>query len=52
MPNRMELSKTESTRYNKSFINTAAIERLSVGLFFEAQGKPGASRRHPGRARD
>ena len=38
MLNRMELSNSEPTRYNKSAADTAAIERLSVGLCFESPG--------------
>jgi hypothetical protein len=37
--NRLELSKTEPTRYNKIAADTAAIERLFVDLFLDAQGK-------------
>jgi hypothetical protein len=43
--------ETESTRYNKSLVDTAATERLSFGLSCQARRKPpsnNASRRNPG----
>jgi hypothetical protein len=37
--NRLELSKTEPTRYNKIAADTSAIERLFVALFLDAHAK-------------
>ena len=37
--NRLELSKTEPTRYNRIAADTQAIERLLVDLFLEANAK-------------
>jgi len=38
--NRLELSRTEPTRYHKIAYETAAIEALLVRLFLEAQARP------------